>query len=57
MYNRAFDAHPEDEVVLHRDLLAVVLSGDPDRAEAAIRAHVRDSASRVLAKLMDSDRS
>jgi DNA-binding GntR family transcriptional regulator len=55
LYNKAFTADPASEVRTHRALLDDVLSGDPLRAETAVRAHVRESAALVLARLPDPD--
>jgi DNA-binding FadR family transcriptional regulator len=38
---------------MHRSLVAAVLSGNPDLAEATMAAHVRASAEIVLAKMPD----
>lgn len=51
LYNKAFRASPTDELAAHADLVAAVLSGDPERAENAVRSHVQASAAIVLAMM------
>lgn len=51
IYNKAFSTPADEEVAMHRDLVAKILSGDPDRAEEAVREHIRSSAQTVLAKI------
>lgn len=53
IYNKVFTTPAEDELAMHRSLVAAVLSGNPDLAEAAMAAHVRASAEIVLAKMPD----
>jgi DNA-binding GntR family transcriptional regulator len=51
IYNKAFNAPHGEELAMHRDLVDAILSGDPDTAESAMRAHIRLSAGLVLAKM------
>jgi DNA-binding GntR family transcriptional regulator len=51
IYNKIFRADPADEIQMHRDLVAGIVSGDPDQAEAVVRRHIRASADLVLAKM------
>lgn len=51
IYNKVFSTPPSEELAMHRDLVEAIISGDPDAAEAAMRAHIRTSATLVLAKM------
>jgi DNA-binding GntR family transcriptional regulator len=51
IYNKVFSTPPSEELAMHRDLVEAIISGDPDAAEAAMRAHIRTSATIVLAKM------
>jgi Transcriptional regulators len=55
VYNRAFSADAETELRTHRELVEEITSGDSDRAEMAVRIHVQESASLVLARLPDPE--
>ena len=56
IFNRIFERRSlSDEIKTHAALVGAVLSGDPDRAEAAARDHIRRSSELVLAK-MPADR-
>lgn len=57
IYNQAFRASPAEEVAAHRALVDDILSDDPQRAEAAARAHIQASAERVLASMPDDPTS
>jgi DNA-binding GntR family transcriptional regulator len=51
IYNKVFRTSPDEEIATHRELVMAVLTGDPDRAEAAVREHIAQSAARVLASM------
>jgi DNA-binding GntR family transcriptional regulator len=53
LYNKVFRSPPEEEIATHRDLVAAILSGEPAKAEAAVREHIRMSTERVLAGMPD----
>ncbi len=53
IYNKAFSTPLEEDLIMHRDLIDAILSGDPDQAESAMRSHIRMSADLVLAKMPD----
>jgi DNA-binding GntR family transcriptional regulator len=51
MIHSVLRSQAADEVEMHRDLVDAVFSGDPDHAEAVVRAHIRASANRVLEQI------
>jgi DNA-binding GntR family transcriptional regulator len=51
IYNKVFRTTVDEEIATHQELVAAVLSRDPIRAEAAMAAHVNESAERVLASM------
>jgi DNA-binding GntR family transcriptional regulator len=55
LYNKVFRASPDEEIASHRELVEAVLTGDPARAEAAVRAHIAQSAQRVLTQMPEDD--
>lgn len=55
LYNKVFRASPEEEITTHRELVESVLTGDPSRAESAVREHIAQSAQRVLSQMPDDD--
>jgi DNA-binding GntR family transcriptional regulator len=55
LYNKVFRASPDEEISTHRELVEAVLSGDPGRAEGAVRDHVAQSAQRVLSQMPEDE--
>jgi len=55
LYNKVFRSPPEEEIATHRELVSAILTGDPARAEAATREHVRLSTERVLSGMPEDD--
>jgi DNA-binding GntR family transcriptional regulator len=55
IYNKVFRSDPADEIRMHRDLVAAIVSGDPSEAEAVVRGHIRASAELVLAKMPEDE--
>lgn len=55
IYNKAFRADPATELKIHEELVDDVLSGGADRAEDAVRRHVRMSGDLVLAQMADDE--
>jgi DNA-binding GntR family transcriptional regulator len=51
IYNKVFRSTVDEEIATHRKLVDAVLSGDPAHADAAMAAHVNESAERVLASM------
>lgn len=55
IYNKAFSSPGSDEIALHRDFVAEIVSGDAERAEVAVRQHIQLSASIVLARMPEDE--
>ncbi|HLA16885.1 MAG TPA: GntR family transcriptional regulator [Candidatus Limnocylindrales bacterium] len=55
LYNKVFRGSPDEEIATHRELVEAVLTGDPARAEDAVRDHIAQSAQRVLSQMPEDD--
>jgi DNA-binding GntR family transcriptional regulator len=52
-YTKILDSDPESEVNSHRPVLAAVLSGDADRAEAALHRHIAVAGEQLLVRMSE----
>lgn len=53
-YTKFYDSDAESEVEAHTPLVQAVRSGEPDRAEAAIRNHIMSAGERLLVRMLEN---
>ena len=54
LYTKVYSSDAESEALSHRPILSAVLSGEADRAEAAMRDHVASAGQRLLVRMAPS---